>query len=191
MLAPWKESYDKPRQYIKKQRHHFANKGLYSQSYGFSSNHVLIWELELKESSTLKNWCFWTVVLKKTLESPLVDCKDIKSGLLKGNPYWISTGRTAAEAEVPILSSPGDLPDPRIEPGLLHCRWILYWKRRERQIETTVRYHQSEWPSLKSLQITNAEKDVDTKDPLLYCWWECKFVQPLWKEYGISSENLK
>ena len=166
-----------------------CQQGFYSQSYGFSSSHVLIWELELKESSTLKNWCFWTVVVKKTLESPLVGCKDIKSGLLKGNPYWIPTGRTAAEAKVPILSSSGDLPDPRIEPGLLHCRWILYWKRRERQIETTVRYHQSEWPSLKCLQITNAEKDVNTRDPLLYCWWECKFVQPLWKEYGISSEN--
>ena len=75
--CPWKKSYDQPRQHIKKQRHHFANKGPYSQSYGFSSNHVQMWELDHKEGCVLKNWCFWTVVLEKTLESPL-DCKEIK-----------------------------------------------------------------------------------------------------------------
>ena len=74
MLAPWKKSYDQPRQHIKKQRHYFANKGLYSQSYGFSSGHVWMWELDYKESWAPKNWCFWTVVLEKTLASPL-DCK--------------------------------------------------------------------------------------------------------------------
>ena len=62
--------YDQPRQHIKKQRHYFANKGLYSQSYGFSSCHVWMWELDYKESWAPKNWCFWTVVLEKTLESP-------------------------------------------------------------------------------------------------------------------------
>ena len=67
--SPWKKSYDQTRQCIKNQRQHFADKGLYSQSYGFSSNHVLIWELELKESSTLKNWCFWKVVLEDSWES--------------------------------------------------------------------------------------------------------------------------
>ena len=61
MLAPWKESYGKPRQHIKKQRHHFANKGPCSQSYGFSSSHVWIWELDYKESWALKNWCCWTM----------------------------------------------------------------------------------------------------------------------------------
>ena len=66
---PWKESYDKPRLCIKKQRHHFANKGPYGQSYGFSSSHVWMWELDHKESWTPENWCFWTVVLEKTLES--------------------------------------------------------------------------------------------------------------------------
>ena len=76
MLTPCKESYDQPRQYIKKQRHYFANKGSSSQGYGFSSSHVWMWELEYKESWVLKNWCFWTVVLEKTLESPL-DCKEI------------------------------------------------------------------------------------------------------------------
>ena len=69
MLDPWKTSYDQTRQHIKKQRHYFANKGLSSQSYGFSSNHVWMWELDYKESWALKNWCFWTVVLEKTLES--------------------------------------------------------------------------------------------------------------------------
>ena len=73
MLAPWKKSYDQPRQYIKKQRHYFANKGLSSQGYGFSSSHVWMWELNYKESWAVKNWCFSTVVLEKTLESPLAN----------------------------------------------------------------------------------------------------------------------
>ena len=77
MLAAWKKSWDQPRQHIKKQRHYFANKGLSSRSYGFSSGHVQMWELDYKESWALKNWCFWTVVLEKTLESPL-DSKEIK-----------------------------------------------------------------------------------------------------------------
>ena len=70
MLAPWKKSYDRPSQHIKKQRHYFTNKGTPSQSYGFSSSHVWMWVLDYKESWALKNWCFWTVVLKKTLENP-------------------------------------------------------------------------------------------------------------------------
>ena len=77
-LTPWKKSYDQSRKHIKKQRHYFANKGQSSQSYGFSSNHVWMWELDYKESWALKNCCFWTVVLEKTLESPL-DCKGIQS----------------------------------------------------------------------------------------------------------------
>ena len=77
MLAPWKKSYDQPTQQPEKQRHYFANKCLSSQSYGFSSSHVWMWELEHKESWAPKNWCFWTVVLDKTLESPL-DCKEIQ-----------------------------------------------------------------------------------------------------------------
>ena len=78
------ESYDQPRQYIKKQRHYFANKVLSSQDYGLSIGHVLTWELDYKESWAPKNWCFWTVVLEKTLESPL-DCKEIKPVHPKGN----------------------------------------------------------------------------------------------------------
>ena len=97
MPTPWKETYNKPRQHIKKQRHQFAKKGLYTQSYGFSSSHVWVWELEYKESWALKNWCFWTVVLEKTLESPL-ECKEIKLVSPKGNQLWISIESTVAEA---------------------------------------------------------------------------------------------
>ena len=100
MLAPWKKSYDQPRQYIKKQRHYFANKGPSSQSYVFSSSHVWIWELDHKESWAPKNWCFWTVVLEKTLESPL-DCKEIQPVHPKRNQSWKFIGRTDAEAETP------------------------------------------------------------------------------------------
>ena len=85
---------------MKKHRHHFANKGPSSQSYGISSSHVLMWELDHKEGWALKNWCFWTVVLEKTLESPL-DCKEIKPVNLKGDQPWIFTGRTDAIAEAP------------------------------------------------------------------------------------------
>ena len=89
--------------HIKKQRHYFANKGPYSQTYGFSSSHVWMWELVYKESWVLKNWCFWTVVLEKTLESPL-NCKEIQPVNPKGNQSWIFIGRTDAEAEASILS---------------------------------------------------------------------------------------
>ena len=92
-LAPWNKSYDKPRQHIKKQRHYFTDKGQYSQSYGFSISHVLMWELDQKESWALKNWCFWTGSLEKILESPL-DCKEIKPVNPKGNKSWIFIGRT-------------------------------------------------------------------------------------------------
>ena len=102
MLAPWKKSYDQPRQHIKKQKHHFANKGLSSQSYGFSSSHVWMWELDHEESWVLKNWCFWTVVLEKTLESPL-DSKEIKAVNSNGNQSWMFIVKTDAEAEAPIL----------------------------------------------------------------------------------------
>jgi len=103
VFAPWKKSHDKPRECIKRQRHYFVDKGPSSQSYGFSSNHIWMWELNHKEGSAL-NWCFRTVVLKKTLESP-VNCK-IKSVNPKGNQPWIFTGRTDAEAEAPILWPP-------------------------------------------------------------------------------------
>ena len=101
-LVPWKRSYDQPWQHIKKQRHYSANKGPCSQGYGFSSSHVWMWELDYKESWAQKNWCFWNVVLEKTLKSPL-DCKEIQSVHPKGNQFWIFIGRTDAEAETPVL----------------------------------------------------------------------------------------
>ena len=102
LLAPWKKSYDQPRQHIKKQKHYFANKGPSNQDYGFSSGHVWMWELDYKESWAPKNWWFWTVVLK-TLESPL-DSKDIQPVHPKRNQSWIFIGKT--EAETPILWPP-------------------------------------------------------------------------------------
>ena len=107
LAHPWKKSYDQPRQHIKKQRHYFVNKGLSSQSYGFSSSHVWMWELDYKESWAQKNWWFWTVVLEKTLECPL-DSKEIQPVHFKGNQSWIFIERTGAEAEAPILWPPDE-----------------------------------------------------------------------------------
>ena len=104
-LAVWKKSYDQPRQHIQKQRHYFANRGPSSLSYGFSSSPVRMRELDCKESWAPKNWCFWTVVLKKTLESPL-DCKEIQPVHPKGNQAWVFIGRTDAEAGATILWPP-------------------------------------------------------------------------------------
>ena len=107
MFALLKKSYDQPRQCIKKQRHHFANRDLSSQSYGFSSSHV--WyrceNWTIKKAECRKNWCFWTVMLEKILESPF-DCKEIQPINPKGNQSWIFIGRTDAEAETPILWPP-------------------------------------------------------------------------------------
>ena len=112
-LAPWKEIYDQPRQHIKKQRH-FVNKGPSSQGYGFPSGHLWMWELDYKESWVLKNWCFWTVVLEKTVESPL-DYKENQLVHSKGDQSWVFIGRTEAEAETPILWPP-------------HAKSWLIWK---------------------------------------------------------------
>ena len=129
------ESYDQPRQHVKKQRHYFASKCPSSQTYGFSSSHVWMWELDHKESWVPKNWCFWTVVLEKTLESPL-DCKEIKPVNPKGYQTWIFIGRTDAEAETPILWPPnvnnwliGKDPDAgkdwrQEEKGWQRTRWL-------------------------------------------------------------------
>ena len=104
-LTPWKKSYDQPRQHMKKQRHYLANKGLSRQSYGFSSSHVWMWELDYKESWAPKNWCFWTVVLEKTVENPL-DCKEIQPVHSKGDQPWVFFGRNDAKAETLILWPP-------------------------------------------------------------------------------------
>ena len=105
MLAPWEKSYDQPKQHIKKQRHYFANKGPSSQSCGFCSSRIWMLELDYKESWAPKNWCFWTVMLKETLESPL-DCKEIQPVHPKGDQSWMFIGRTDAETETPILWPP-------------------------------------------------------------------------------------
>ena len=99
-------------------RHHFAGKGPYSQSYGFSSSHVQMWELDHKEGWVLKNWCFQIVVLQKTLES-LLDCKEITPVNPKGNQPWIFIGRTDAEAEAPIAPTALDT----------CCKELTHWKR--------------------------------------------------------------
>ena len=99
------EIYDQPRQHIEKQRHYFADQGPSSQSYGFSSSHVWMWELNHKESPVPKNWCFRTVVLEKTLQS-LLDCKETQPVYSKGYQSWIFIGRTDAEAETALLWPP-------------------------------------------------------------------------------------
>ena len=120
---------------ILKSRHYFANKGLSSQGYGFSSSHVWMWELDYKESWAPKNWCFWTVVLAKTLESPL-DCKEIQPVHPKGDQSWVYIGRTDVEGETPILWPPdvknwliGKDPDAgrdwgQEEKGRQKMRWL-------------------------------------------------------------------
>ena len=102
MLTRWKERYNQPRQHIKKQRHYFANKGRPSQSYGFSSGHVWMSELDCEERWAQKNWCFRTVVLEKTLESPL-DCKEIQLVHSEGDQPWDFFGGNDAEAETLAL----------------------------------------------------------------------------------------
>ena len=102
-LAPWKKSYDQPRQHIKKQRHYFTDKSPFSQSYGFPSSHVQMWELDHKEGWVWKNQCSWIVVLDRILESPL-DSKEIQPVNPEGNQCWIFIGRTDAEA--PTLRPP-------------------------------------------------------------------------------------
>ena len=127
-ICSLEKSSEKPRQHIKNQKHHLADKGPYSQSYGFSSSHVWMWELDHKEGWALKNWCFWIVVLEKTLENPL-DSKEIKLVNSKWNQFWLFIGRIDAEAEAPILW-PSDVknwlirndPDAGIE-GKRRKRW--------------------------------------------------------------------
>ena len=134
-IAPWKKSYDQTSQHIKKQKHYFANKSLSSQGYAFSSSqgyafsssHVWLWELDYRESWVQKNWCFWIVVLEKTLESPL-DCKEIQPVHPKGGESWVFIGRTDVEAETAILW-PSDVKD-----GLI-CKDPdagKYWRQEEK-----------------------------------------------------------
>jgi len=125
--APWKKSYDQPRQRIKKQRHYFTDKGPSSQRYAFSSCHIWMWELDSKESWAPKNWCFWTVVLEKTIDS-FLDSK-IKPVNPKGIQSWIFIGRTVAEAEALIPPDtknwlPRKDPDAGGRRGPQKMRWL-------------------------------------------------------------------
>ena len=113
-LTPWQESYDQPRQHLKKQRHYFVNTGPSSQGYDFSSSHVWMWVLDRKSGWVPKNWCFQTVVLEKTFESPL-GSKEIKPVNLKGNQSWIFIGRTDTEAPINTL--------------VTWCKEPTHWKR--------------------------------------------------------------
>ena len=162
-LAPWKESYDQPSQCVKKQRHYFANKGLSSQSYGFSSPHVWMWELNSKEYWAPKNWCFWTVVLKKTLVSPL-DHREIKPVNPEGNQSWIFIGRTDAKAEAPILW-PADSLEKTLMLGKTEGR-----RRRGWQDKIVGWHHQ-----LNGLMFEQALRVDDGQESLAcYSPWSCK-----------------
>ena len=165
MLAPWKKSYDQPRQHIKKQRHYFVNKGPSSQGHGFSSSHVWVWDLDHKEGWALKNWCFWTVVLEKTLENPL-DCKEIKLVHPKGNQSRIFIGRTDAEAETPIHWPPdaknwlpGKDPDARKD-----------WRQEKGTTEDEIWYHR-----LDGHEFEQAPEVGEGQESLAcYSPWGCK-----------------
>ena len=162
MLVPWKESYDKPRQ----QRHHFVDKGPYSPSYGFSSSHVWMWELNCKEGREPKNWCFQIVVLEKTLKSPL-DSMEIKPVNPEGNQPWIFTGRTDAKAETPILWPPdmksqliGKDPDARKD-----------WRQKEKgsaEGEMIRKHHQ-----LKGYEFEQTLRDSEEQGSLACCNPKC------------------
>ena len=104
-MTPWKKSYDQLRQHIKKQRHYFDDKGPSSQSYGLSSSHIWMWELDCKESWTPKNWCFWIVVLEKTLESPL-DWEEVQPVHPKGDQSWVFIEGVMLKLKLPILWTP-------------------------------------------------------------------------------------
>ena len=147
--------------YIYRERHYFANKALDSQSSGFSSSHVWMWELDHKEGWALKNWCFWTVVLEKILESPL-HCK-IKPVNPKGNQPWILIGRPDAEAEAPILWPPdgksrlfGKDPDAGKD-----------WWQEKGVIDEMVEWHH--WLSGHEFEQDNAQDPGDSGGQSLAC----------------------
>ena len=160
------KSYDQPRQHIKKQRHYFANKSPSSQGYGFSSGPVWMWKLDCEEGWAPKNWCIWTVVLEKTLESPL-DCKEIQPVHAKGNQSWIFIGRTDAEAETAVLW----LPDVR--------NWLFGkdpdvgkdWRREEKRTTEDEMVGWHHW--LHGCESEEALGDGEGQESLVCCsaWW--------------------
>ena len=179
MLAPWKGSYDKPRQHIKKQRHHFDDNSPYSQSYGFSSSHVRKWELDHKEGWASKNWCFQTVVLERILESPL-DSRELRPDNPKRNQPWIATGRTDAEA--PTLWPPdvknqliGKNPDAGKD-----------WGQEEKGLtedEMTGWHHQLNDMSLSKLWEIVKDRELACCSP-----WGCKELDTT---YWLKNNNMQ
>ena len=129
MLVTWKESYDKPKQRIKKKRHYFANRGPYDRSYGFSSSHVQMWELDHKEDWVLRNWCFQIVVLENILENPL-DCKKIKPVSPKGNQPWIFIEGLMLKLKFQILC----LPDAKCQLIGKDCDAGKDWRQEEKEV---------------------------------------------------------
>ena len=166
--APWKKSYDKPSQHIKEQRQPFADKGPYSQSYGVSSSYLWMWELDHKEGWKLKKWCFWTVILKKTLES-LLDSKKIKPVDLKWNQPWIFISRTDAEAAAPIIR-------PQNAKN-----WLIWkehdagkdWKQKEKGMTEDEMVGWHHWPNEHEFE--QIPGDTERQGSLACCHsWGCK-----------------
>ena len=189
----WKEGYDQPRQHIKKQRHYFVNKGPSSQGYSFSSGQVWMWELDCKESWAQKNWCFWTVVLEKTLESPL-DCKEIQPVHPKGNQSWIFIGRTDAEAETLILWPP-DVKNWLIRKDS-DARNDWRWEEKGTTDDEMVGWHhrlnghEFEWATgvgQGGLACCSPWGCKESDSPEQLNWTELNIYKPLLKQYPIKE----